>query len=49
MDGKMFHQKYVCHILQLTIKMGIKTQGINALILKFKNSIHHIFSNNIRK
>jgi hypothetical protein len=43
MDGKIFHQKYTCHILHLTIKAGIKTQGVNALIVKFKNSFHHIF------
>jgi hypothetical protein len=49
MDGKMFHQKYACHILHPTVKAGIKTQGVNALIVKFKNSHHHIFSNNIRK
>jgi hypothetical protein len=49
MDGKMFHQKYACHILHFTVKASIKTQGINALIIKFKNNFHHIFSNNIRK
>jgi hypothetical protein len=49
MDGKMFHQKFICHILHLTVKAGIKTQGVNALIVKFKNSFRHIFSNNIRK
>jgi hypothetical protein len=49
MDGKMFHQKYACHIFHLTVKAGNKTQGVNALIVKFKNSLHHIFSNNIRK
>jgi hypothetical protein len=46
---KMFHKKCVCHILCLTIKAGIKTQCVNALIVNFKNSLHHIFSNNIRK
>jgi zinc finger BED domain-containing protein 1 (E3 SUMO-protein ligase ZBED1) len=49
MNGKIFHQKCACHILHLTIKACIKTQGVNALIMKFKNSLHHIFSNNIRK
>jgi hypothetical protein len=49
MDGKMFHQKCACHILHLTVKVGIKIQGVNALIMKFKNSLHHIFSNNIKK
>jgi hypothetical protein len=43
MDGKIFYQKYDCHILHLTVKTGIKTQDINALIMKFKNSFHHIF------
>jgi hypothetical protein len=36
MDGKMFHQKCVCHILHLTVKAGIKTRGVNVLIVKFK-------------
>jgi hypothetical protein len=49
MDGKMFYQKYACHIFHLTVKVGIKTQGVNALIVKFKNILHHIFLNNIRK
>jgi hypothetical protein len=43
MDSKMFHQKYPCHIFHLTVKAGIKTQGVNALIVKFKNTLHHIF------
>jgi hypothetical protein len=43
MNGKMFHQKYACHILYLIVKAGIKKQGVNALIVKFKNSLHHIF------
>jgi hypothetical protein len=34
MDSKMFHQKCVCHILHLTVKAGIKIQGVNALIVK---------------
>jgi hypothetical protein len=49
MDDKMFHQKCACHILHFTVKAGIKTQSVNALIVKFKNSLHYIFSNNIRK
>jgi hypothetical protein len=49
MDGKIFHQKCACHILFLTVKADIKTQGVNALIMKFKNSLHHIFSKYIRK
>jgi hypothetical protein len=49
MNGKMFHQKCACHILHLTVKTDTKTQGVNALIVKFKNSLHHIFSNKIKK
>jgi hypothetical protein len=49
MDGKMFHQKCAYHILYLTVKASIKTQGVNTLIVKLKNSFHYIFSNNIRK
>jgi hypothetical protein len=43
MDGKMFHQKCACHILHLTVKTSIKTQDVNVLIVKFKNSVHRIF------
>jgi hypothetical protein len=43
MDGKMFHQKCACHILHLIVKADIKTQGVNTLIVKFKNNFHHIF------
>jgi hypothetical protein len=43
MDGEMFHQKCACHILHLTVKTGIKTQCVNALIVKFKNRLHHIY------
>jgi hypothetical protein len=49
MDEKMFHQKCACHIPHLTVKVGIKTPGVNQLIVKFKDSLHHIYSNNIRK
>jgi hypothetical protein len=49
MDGKIFHQKCACHILHHTIKAGIKTSGVDQLIMKFKNSLHHIYSNNVRK
>jgi hypothetical protein len=49
MDGKIFHQKYAYHILHLTVKAGIKTPGVDQLIIKFKNSLHHIYSNNVRK
>jgi hypothetical protein len=49
MDGKKFHQKCICHILHLTVKAGIKTLGVDQLIVKFKDSFHHIYSNNVRK
>jgi ribosomal protein L25 (general stress protein Ctc) len=49
MDGRMFHQKCTCHILSLTIKAGLKTTSVNNLIYKFKDGLHHIYSNNIRK
>jgi hypothetical protein len=49
MDGIMFHQKCACHILCLTVKVGLKTTAINNLIYKFKDGLHHIYSNNIRK
>jgi hypothetical protein len=49
MDEKIFHQKYACHILHLTVKTGIKTPGVDQLIMKFKDIFHHIYSNNVRK
>jgi hypothetical protein len=49
MDGRIFHQKYACHILNLTVKAGMKTTIIDNLISKFKNGLHHIYSKNIRK
>jgi hypothetical protein len=49
MDEKIFHQKCVYHILHLTVKAGIKTPGVDQLIVKFKDSLHHIYSNNVRK
>jgi hypothetical protein len=49
MDGRMFHQKRACHILSLTVKAGLKTTSVNNLICKFKDGLHHIYSNNIRK
>jgi hypothetical protein len=49
MDGRMFHQKCACHILSLTVKPGLKITSINNLICKFKDDIHYIYSNNIRK
>jgi uncharacterized membrane protein len=47
MDGKIFHQKCACHILSLTVKTGLKTTAINNLICKFKDGLHHIYSNNL--
>jgi hypothetical protein len=49
MDGKIFHQKCACHIPHLTVKMGIKTPGVDQLNMKFIDSFHYIYSNNIRK
>jgi hypothetical protein len=49
MDGRMFHQKYACHILSLTVKVGLKITSVNNLIYKFKYGFHHIYSDNIRK
>jgi hypothetical protein len=49
MDGIMFHQKCACHILSLTVKAGLKTTFVNNLIYKFKDDLHHIYSNNIKK
>jgi hypothetical protein len=49
MDGVMFHQKCACHILNLTVKSGLKTPEVDRLIKKFKESLTFIYSNNIRK
>jgi hypothetical protein len=49
MDGRMFHQKCACHILSLTVKTGLKITSVNNLICKFKDGLHHIYFNNIRK
>jgi hypothetical protein len=49
MNGKMFHQKCACHILSLTVKACLKINSVNNLIYKFKDGLHHIYSNNIRK
>jgi hypothetical protein len=49
MDGRKFHKKYACHILNLTFKASLKIIAINNLICKFKDGIHHIYSNNIKK
>jgi hypothetical protein len=49
MDGMMFHKKCVYNILSLTTKAWMKTTAVDNLICKFKDGIHHIYSNNIRK
>jgi hypothetical protein len=49
MDGRIFHKKCACHILNLTVKTGLKTTVVNNLIYKFKDGFDHIYSNNIRK
>jgi hypothetical protein len=49
MKGRMFHQKCICHILSLIVKIYLKTTGIINLICKFKDGLHNIYSNNIRK
>ncbi|GLQ64415.1 hypothetical protein [Gluconobacter cerinus] len=48
-DGAFFHQKCACHVLNLTVKAGLKTSGANDLITKFKKAVTHIFTNGIRK
>jgi hypothetical protein len=49
MDGMVFYQKYAYHIVNLTVKAGTKINSIDNLIYKFKDDLHHIYSNNIRK
>jgi uncharacterized membrane protein len=49
MDGRIFHKICACHILSLTVKTSLKTTSVNNLICKFKDGLHHIYSNNIRK
>ena len=36
MNGEMFHQKCACHVLNLTVKAGLKTDAVQELIIKFK-------------
>jgi hypothetical protein len=38
MDEKIFHQKCACHILHLTVKAGIKTLGVDQLIINNNNN-----------
>ena len=49
MNGAMFHQKYDCHILNLVVKTGLKTETVKLLIIKFKDALNHIVSNQERK
>ena len=49
LNGQMFHQKCACHILHLTVKAGLNTPAIDNLIMRFKQGLAHIFSNNVRK
>jgi hypothetical protein len=49
MNGAMFHQKCVCHILNLVVKTGLKTETVKLLIIKFKDALNHIVSNQERK
>ena len=47
MNGRFFHQKCACHILNLTVKAGMKMQGVEALIKRFKDSLHFIYSHSV--
>ena len=49
MNGAMFHQKCACHILNLVVKAGLKTETVKLLIIKFKDALNHIVSNQERK
>ena len=49
MNGEMFHQKCACHILNLIVKAGLKTEAVKLLIIKFKDALNHIVSNQERK
>jgi hypothetical protein len=49
MNGEMFHQKCACHILNLVVKAGLKTEAIKKLIMKFKDALNHIVSNQERR
>jgi hypothetical protein len=49
MDEKIFHKKYAYHIFHLTVKTGIETPDFDQLIMKYKDSHHHIYSINIKK
>ena len=47
LDGKYFHQKCACHILNLTVRAGIQTDEVQNLIKRFKDSLHFIFSHSL--
>jgi hypothetical protein len=49
MNCAMFHQKCACHILNLVVKAGLKTKTVKLLIIKFKDALNHIVSNQERK
>ena len=49
MNDAMFHQKCACHILNLVVKAGLKTEVIKRLIMKFKDALNHIVSNQERR
>ncbi|KAF3319956.1 hypothetical protein FCM35_KLT22436 [Carex littledalei] len=49
MNGAMFHQKCACHILNLVVKAGLKTEAVKDLIIKLKDCLSHIVSNQERK
>ena len=49
MSTAFFYQKCACHVLNLTVKVGLKTSGANDLITKFKKAVTHIFTKSTRK
>jgi Domain of unknown function (DUF4413) len=49
MNGAMFHQKCACHILNLVVKAGLKIETVKLLIIKFKDALNHIVSNQEKK
>ena len=49
MNGAMFHQKCACHILNLIVKASLKTEAVKLLIIKLKDALNHIVSNQERK
>ena len=45
MNDAMSHQKCACHILNLVVKAGLKTEAVKLLIIKLKDALNHIVSN----